>query len=66
VKTLGLSSLTTVFRATAAIDEALLHKDAAPIYFEHNWGQTQPEDVREMDYKVHSPVWALGFQKLAQ
>lgn len=44
----------------------LLHKDAAPIYFENNWGLTQPPDVTEMDYKVHSPAWALGFQKLAQ
>lgn len=46
--------------------DALLHKGAAPIYFENNWGLTQPERVPEMDYKVHSPAWALGFQKLAQ
>jgi hypothetical protein len=46
--------------------EALLHKDAAPIYFENNWGLEQPKDVTEMDYKVHSPAWSLGFQKLAQ
>ncbi len=46
--------------------EALLHKGAAPIYFENNWGLTQPEKVTEMDYKVHSPAWGLGFQKLAQ
>ncbi len=45
--------------------EALLHKTAAPIYFENNWGLTQPETVSEMDYKVHSAAWALGFQKLA-
>lgn len=45
--------------------EALLHKGAAPIYFENNWGLTQPENVTEMDYKVHSPAWGLGFQKLA-
>ena len=44
----------------------LLSKDAPPIYFENNWGLTQPETVGEMDYKVHSPAWALGFQKLAQ
>ncbi len=44
----------------------LLHKGAAPIYFENNWGLTQPAAVKEMDYKVHSPVFALGFQKLAQ
>ncbi|MCY3018798.1 MAG: hypothetical protein NTW87_07190 [Planctomycetota bacterium] len=29
-------------------------------------GLTQPENVTEMDYKVHSPAFALGFQKLAQ
>ena len=46
--------------------DALLHKGAAPIYFENNWGLTQPENVTEMDYKVHSPAWALGFQTLAQ
>ncbi|MEI7730059.1 MAG: hypothetical protein WCO56_10835 [Verrucomicrobiota bacterium] len=46
--------------------EALLHQGAAPIYFENNWGLTQPEKVTEMDYKVHSPAWALGFQKLAE
>ena len=44
----------------------LLNKDAAPMYFENNWGLTQPATVTEMDYKVHSPAWALGFQKLAQ
>lgn len=44
----------------------LLNKQSAPIYFENNWGLTQPENVTEMDYKVHSPAWALGFQKLAQ
>jgi len=45
---------------------ALLHQGAAPIYFENNWGLTQPESVTEMDYKVHAPAWGLGFQKLAQ
>jgi acetyl esterase/lipase len=44
----------------------LLHAGAAPIYFENNWGLTRPETVKEMDYKVHSPAWALGFQALAQ
>ena len=44
----------------------LLHKGTPPIYFENNWGLTQPETVSEMDYKVHSPAWALGFQKLGQ
>lgn len=46
--------------------DALLHKGAAPIYFENNWGLTQPENITEMDYKVHSPAWALGFQQLAR
>ncbi|MDB5391918.1 MAG: hypothetical protein JWM11_7564 [Planctomycetaceae bacterium] len=45
--------------------DALLRKGAAPIYFENNWGLTQKENVTEMDYKVHSPAWSLGFQKLA-
>jgi hypothetical protein len=46
--------------------DALLHKGAAPIYFENEWGLTQPQNVTEANYKVHSPAWALGFQKLAQ
>jgi hypothetical protein len=46
--------------------DALLHQGAAPIYFENEWGLTQPENVTEGNYKVHSPAWALGFQKLAQ
>ncbi len=46
--------------------ENLLHAGSAPIYFENNWGLTQPEKVTEMDYKVHSPAWGVGYQKLAQ
>ena len=46
--------------------EALLSKDAAPIFFEYNWGLTKPDGVGEMDYLVHSPRWALGFQKMAR
>ena len=46
--------------------EALLSKDTPPIYFENNWGLTKPDDVKEMDYMVHSPRWGLGFQKIAQ
>lgn len=45
--------------------DALLHKDAAPMYFENEWGLTQPKDITESNYKVHSPAWAVGFQKLA-
>lgn len=44
----------------------LLHRDAAPMYFENEWGLTQPEGFTVENYKVHSPAWALGFQKLAQ
>jgi acetyl esterase/lipase len=46
--------------------DALLNKDTPPIYFENNWGLTKPDAVREGDYRVHSPAWGLGFQKLAQ
>lgn len=46
--------------------DALLSKGDAPIYFENNWGLTQPDGVGLMDYLVHSPRWGLGFQKLAQ
>ncbi len=43
----------------------LLSPDDPPIYFENNWGLTQPEGVGKMDYLVHSPRWGLGFQKVA-
>ena len=46
--------------------DALLHQGGAPIFFENNWGLTQPEQVTEADCKVHSPAFALGLQKLAQ
>ncbi len=46
--------------------DALLQRGAAPIYFENNWPLTQPEGVKEADYHVHSPAWALGFQRLAE
>jgi len=46
--------------------DALLNKDTPPIYFQNNWGLTRPDDVKEMDYRVHSPAWGLGFQKMAQ
>lgn len=46
--------------------DALLHKGAPPLYFENEWGLTRPEGVEENNYKVHSPAWAVGFQKLAQ
>jgi acetyl esterase/lipase len=46
--------------------DKLLRAESAPIYFENNWGLTQPDKVSEADYKVHSPAWSLGFQKLAE
>jgi fermentation-respiration switch protein FrsA (DUF1100 family) len=45
--------------------DALLNPNAAPMYFENEWGMTQPEGITETNYKVHSPAWAVGFQKLA-
>ena len=46
--------------------EMLLHEHSAPIFFENNWGLTQPENVERMDYLVHAPQWCLGFQKMAR
>jgi acetyl esterase/lipase len=46
--------------------DALIRRDAAPIYFENEWGLTKPADITEANYTVHSPAWGLGFQKLAQ
>jgi acetyl esterase/lipase len=46
--------------------DALLHRGTPPIYFENEWGLTRPATVTETNYKVHSPAWALGFQKLAR
>ena len=43
----------------------LLHKDAAPMFFENEWGLTKPDDITQNNYDVHSPRWALGFQALA-
>ena len=43
----------------------LLHKDAAPMFFENEWGRAKPDDITQNNYDVHSPAWALGFQKLA-
>lgn len=44
----------------------LLHRGTPPIYFENEWGLTQPDGITETNYKVHSPAWAIGFQKLAE
>jgi len=46
--------------------DALLNPGAAPIYFENEWGLKKPDDIEEGNYKVHSPAWAVGFQKLAE
>jgi acetyl esterase/lipase len=43
----------------------LVHKDAAPMFFENEWGQTKPDDITQANYDVHCPRWSLGFQKLA-
>ena len=43
----------------------LLHKDAAPMFFENEWGLTKPDNIPQANYDVHCPRWALGFQKLA-
>ena len=37
------------------------------MYFENEWGLTPPGGtITEGNYKVHSPAWAVGFQKLAR
>ncbi|HEY5314808.1 MAG TPA: hypothetical protein VIK18_19900 [Pirellulales bacterium] len=46
--------------------DALVSKDAAPMYFENEWGLTKPDDIKVENYDVHSPRWGVGFQKLAQ
>jgi hypothetical protein len=47
--------------------DALLNKDAAPIYFENEWGLNGPNDpkITDANYKVHSPAWGMGFKKIA-
>ena len=46
--------------------DALLTKDASPIYIEYDWGLTKPDTVTQENYTVHSPRLALGFQALAR
>lgn len=43
----------------------LLHKNAAPMFFENEWGLSQPPEFTKANYDTHSPRWALGFQQLA-
>lgn len=45
---------------------ALVGKDSPPIYFQYVLGLTNPNDIKEMSYLVHSPLWGLGFEKMAQ
>jgi CubicO group peptidase (beta-lactamase class C family)/acetyl esterase/lipase len=44
----------------------LLHKGAAPMFFENEWGLEKPADITQTNYDVHSPAWALGFQEFAK
>ena len=46
--------------------DALLTKDAPPIYIQYDWGLTKPAEILEANYTIHSPKLALGFQQLAQ
>jgi hypothetical protein len=46
--------------------DALLTRDAPPIYIEYDWATTKPANVTDDNYRIHSPLLALGFQKLAQ
>jgi len=34
--------------------------------FEYDRGLTRPDKIQEVDDRVHSPRWGLGFQKMAQ
>jgi alpha-L-rhamnosidase len=44
----------------------LINPNTPPIYFEYTLSLgSRPPDVPEMPYKVHSPLWAIGFKKLA-
>jgi acetyl esterase/lipase len=45
--------------------DALVNRGSAPIYFENEWGLTKPEEITQGNYDVHSPRWAIGFQKIA-
>jgi len=53
---------------TAWSPDYLLHEGSAPIYFENEWGLTQPNDekVTKTNYMVHCPQFGLGFRKLAE
>ena len=43
----------------------LLHRAAAPMFFENEWGLTKPADIAQPNYDTHCPAWALGFQRIA-
>jgi hypothetical protein len=51
--------------------DALVNKDSPPIFFEYTHGPyipgvTKLDGKKMMEYLVHDPRWALGFQKLAE
>ena len=46
--------------------ETLLNKDTPPIYIEYDWGLTKPASIEDKNYMIHSPMLALGFQKMAR
>jgi len=46
--------------------DALISPSGPPVYFYNNWGLTKPDDINEVDYRIHSPLWGLGFQSKAQ
>jgi hypothetical protein len=46
--------------------DALLTKDAPPIFIEYDWPLIKPANVTDENFRIHSPLLALGFQKLAQ
>lgn len=46
--------------------DALLTSKAPPIYIEYDCGLTKPPTLTEEEYIIHSPLLALGFQKLAR
>jgi len=46
--------------------DELVSKSAPPIFFQYDWGLTKPDNIELSNYRVHSPAWGLGFQKLTQ
>jgi hypothetical protein len=46
--------------------DALLTSNAPPIYIEYDCGLTKPPNYTEEEYIIHSPLLAIGFEKLAR